>query len=296
MRTEYVVFVCALFVAGGIMTADAKLQVPKNCKDAAEKVLAWMLNPNVTGQDAWVLQMYDHLNCSKCVLFAEKELDKWPSSCNSCTDLYWDHIKEWKSCKSCSRVSQISPASPRTFLPEYVPGLILVLESHFTNGDIRSQINKFHVLVEFIPPSITVQIANIILTSSSNPHDELDAAILQQTQPSTDERVQQLLQHDCIGDLRPNALLGSMKQFAPEEPFDASFWKLLYFKKPSSYIQSIWANALTCKQNQWSQWQKTVFAGITADMVPRHTGAYYTVNFRLRRETNKPGHSSSVRR
>ncbi|KAM3172027.1 hypothetical protein ACTXT7_015383 [Hymenolepis weldensis] len=69
------------------------------------------------------------------------------------------------------QVSQIGPASLRAFLPEYAPGLILF--------------------------------ANIIQTPSSNPHDELDAAILQQIQPSAAERVQQLLQHDCIGDLRP---------------------------------------------------------------------------------------------
>ncbi|KAM3170975.1 hypothetical protein ACTXT7_017540 [Hymenolepis weldensis] len=105
MRTEYVVFVCALFVAGSIMTAEAKLQVPKNCKGAAETVLGWMFNKNVTGQDAWVLQMYGHLNCSRCALFGEKNLDKWPSNCNSCTDLFWDYIKHWKSCKSCKQVN-----------------------------------------------------------------------------------------------------------------------------------------------------------------------------------------------
>ncbi|KAM3183053.1 hypothetical protein ACTXT7_011102 [Hymenolepis weldensis] len=81
--------------------------------------------------------------------------------------------------------------------------------------NIRSQINKFHVLIETIPPSLIVQFTNIIQNPSPNPYGNLKAAILQHTQPFAAERVQKLVQQECVGDLRPNALLTWMKLLAP---------------------------------------------------------------------------------
>ncbi|VDL59796.1 unnamed protein product [Hymenolepis diminuta] len=106
------------------------------------------------------------------------------------------------------QISQINPASLREFLPEHAPGF-----------------------------------ANIIQKLSSNPYDDLKAAILRHIQSSATERVGKLLQQECIGDLKPIALLNRMKLLAPGESFDTNFWKLLHCKKLSSYIQPILANA-----------------------------------------------------
>ncbi|VUZ55076.1 unnamed protein product [Hymenolepis diminuta] len=92
-----------------------------------------------------------------------------------------------------------------------------------------------------------VHFANVTQKSSQNPYDDLKAAILQHTQPSAAERVEKLLQLECIGDLKPTALLYRMKLLAPRECFDTDFWKLLYFKKLPFYIQPILANALKTK-------------------------------------------------
>nr|CDS28096.1 hypothetical transcript [Hymenolepis microstoma] len=98
MRTECIVFVCALFVAGIIAKPpETKLQVSKNCRATAESLLKWLVTSNMTGKDAWVLQMYNHLNCSKCPFFVEKEMKKWPKNCQPCIDDFWDKIKDWKS-------------------------------------------------------------------------------------------------------------------------------------------------------------------------------------------------------
>ncbi|VUZ54495.1 unnamed protein product [Hymenolepis diminuta] len=86
------------------------------------------------------------------------------------------------------QISQINPASLRGFLPDHVPGVFMDLESHFKHNNIRSQINKFHVLIKTIPPFLIVQFANIIQKPSPNPYDDLKAAILQRTQPSISER------------------------------------------------------------------------------------------------------------
>ncbi|VDO09515.1 unnamed protein product [Rodentolepis nana] len=105
MRTEYFVVVCALFVACAIAKPETKLQVSKSCKSSALSLLNWLVAETITGKDAWVLQMYNHLNCSKCPLFADKKLEKWPSNFKACTSLYWDNIKHWKSCKSCENMN-----------------------------------------------------------------------------------------------------------------------------------------------------------------------------------------------
>ncbi|VUZ41571.1 unnamed protein product [Hymenolepis diminuta] len=97
------------------------------------------------------------------------------------------------------------------FLPEYASGVFRVLESHFKLNNIRSQL-------------------------SSNPYCGFKVAILQHTQTSAAVRVEKLLQEECLGDLRPTALLNRMKLLAPEESFDTDFWKLLYSKKLPSYI------------------------------------------------------------
>ncbi|VUZ50218.1 unnamed protein product, partial [Hymenolepis diminuta] len=77
------------------------------------------------------------------------------------------------------QISQIYLASPRAFLPEYILCLFLALESHFTNNNIKSQMNKFQVFIEFLPPTIIVQFTNILQRPSSNPYDDHKAPILQ---------------------------------------------------------------------------------------------------------------------
>ncbi|VUZ44738.1 unnamed protein product [Hymenolepis diminuta] len=121
------------------------------------------------------------------------------------------------------QISQINPASLREFLPEHAPGVFMVLESHFKHNNTRSQINKFHVIIGTIPPSLIVQFANIIQKPSQ---------ILMMTS--------KLLSYDISNHLQPSGI----KLLAPGESLDTDFWKLLYFKKLSSYIQPILANAL----------------------------------------------------
>ncbi|VUZ46035.1 unnamed protein product, partial [Hymenolepis diminuta] len=65
------------------------------------------------------------------------------------------------------------------FSSEYGPNLFLLLEFHLKNNNLRSQINLLHVLIEFIPPSITVQFEDVIRMTSSNPYDDLKFAILE---------------------------------------------------------------------------------------------------------------------
>lgn len=75
---------------------------------------------------------------------------------------------------------------------------------------------------------------SLLITGSyafySNACDDLKAAILQQTRPSAVEQVQKFHQQECIGDLRLTVLLIRMRELAPEESFDAAFWKLVYLK------------------------------------------------------------------
>ncbi|KAM3180456.1 hypothetical protein ACTXT7_016243 [Hymenolepis weldensis] len=82
--------------------------------------------------------------------------------------------------------------------------------------------NKSHVLIETIPPSRIVHFANIIHKTFHNPFDDLKAAILQHTEPSAVERVEKLLQQECVGESRPTAW---MKLLAPGESFHSDFLK-----------------------------------------------------------------------
>ncbi|VDL59509.1 unnamed protein product [Hymenolepis diminuta] len=52
---------------------------------------------------------------------------------------------------------------------------------------------------------------------SLNPYDDLKTALLQPTQPSVAERVQKLLQQECVGNFRVIALLNEIKLLAPRE-------------------------------------------------------------------------------
>ncbi|VUZ42531.1 unnamed protein product, partial [Hymenolepis diminuta] len=89
--------------------------------------------------------------------------------------------------------------------------------------------------------------ANTIQKPSSNPYYDLKAAILQYTQLSATERVQKLLQQQCLEDLRPIALVKLMKLLVSGESFETEFWKLLYFEKLPSYMQPISAKVLKTK-------------------------------------------------
>lgn len=117
MRSEYVVLVCALFVAG--VFAAPKITANKSCKHGYEQMLDWLAKTNITGPDSWILNMHAYKNCSKCPLFKNEELKKWPQSCKICTDHYWDHIKDWKSCSVCSSVNWFCDTCRKHFVETY---------------------------------------------------------------------------------------------------------------------------------------------------------------------------------
>ncbi|VUZ38832.1 unnamed protein product [Hymenolepis diminuta] len=87
-----------------------------------------------------------------------------------------------------TQISQINPASLLEFLSGHAWGVFMVIESHCKDNNIRSQTSKFHILIETIPPFLTVHFANVIQKPSQNPYDDLKAALLQHTQPSAAER------------------------------------------------------------------------------------------------------------
>ncbi|KAM3185118.1 hypothetical protein ACTXT7_007037 [Hymenolepis weldensis] len=76
------------------------------------------------------------------------------------------------------------------------------------------------------------QFVDIIQAPSSNHYGDLK---LQQTQPSAAERVQKLLEQECVEDLQLTALLRKMKLLAHEESFGAEFLKLYHPKFPCVY-------------------------------------------------------------
>ncbi|VUZ49246.1 unnamed protein product [Hymenolepis diminuta] len=98
-------------------------------------------------------------------------------------------------------------------------------EETYTPSPQMSQVNPANLRDVFMVLESHLELRKYHSKAFPNPYDDLKTAILQHIQPSAAERVEKLLQQECVEELRSSEVFNTMKLFAPGESFDTDYWK-----------------------------------------------------------------------
>lgn len=89
------------------------------------------------------------------------------------------------------------------------------IESLFCTRNVKSQLSRFHLVVAALPPDVTIEISDILVSPPNDcPYDFLKAEIIRRLSVSDERRLKELLHNVNAGDRSPSQLLTHMKHLA----------------------------------------------------------------------------------
>ncbi len=95
---------------------------------------------------------------------------------------------------------------------------------------------------EALTAGIAHEVSDILLAPMSETlYDNLKKAILDRTQPTTAERMSQLLAQQPVVDGRPTQPVRLMQQAPGDDPLEGDFWKQFFIKRLPAKIQPVLA-------------------------------------------------------
>ncbi|CAN7979843.1 unnamed protein product [Ixodes pacificus] len=122
----------------------------------------------------------------------------------------------------------------------------LQAESQFHLTHITSQQRMYHHVVSALSPTAADEVYDVLSNpSTTNPYDQLKAALLQRTEASERTRWQQLLSAEELGDRRPSQLLRRMTQLLGERAstIDGALLRELFLQRLPPNVQMVLAAA-----------------------------------------------------
>ncbi|KAG0430774.1 hypothetical protein HPB47_022389 [Ixodes persulcatus] len=122
----------------------------------------------------------------------------------------------------------------------------LQAESQFHLTHITSQQRMYHHVVSVLSPTAADEVYDVLCNpSTTNPYDQLKAALLQRTEASERTRWQQLLSAEELGDRRPSQLLRRMTQLLGERAstIDDALLRELFLQRLPPNVQMVLAAA-----------------------------------------------------
>ena len=107
------------------------------------------------------------------------------------------------------------------------------VEAHFATRRITQQQTKFDHVVASLAPDVAMEVRDIILTPPpDDPYDNLKTALINRITLSEQQRLQQLLHAEELGDRRPSQLLRKMDQLLGEKDRPPFFRELFLQRLP----------------------------------------------------------------
>ncbi|KAG0413885.1 hypothetical protein HPB47_008947 [Ixodes persulcatus] len=122
----------------------------------------------------------------------------------------------------------------------------LQAESQFHLTHITSQQRMYHHVVSVLSPTAADEVYDVLSNpSTTNPYDQLKAALLQRTEASERTRWRQLLSAEELGDRRPSQLLRRMTQLLGERAstIDDALLRELFLQRLPPNVQMVLAAA-----------------------------------------------------
>jgi len=105
--------------------------------------------------------------------------------------------------------------------------------------NITKQRQKFRHLINLLPMSVQLDVEGLIIDPpSESPYDTIKEALLRKLTDSDDAKLQQILEHETLGDRKPSQLLAAMRRAA------------IGFNFPDNVMRALWLRKLphSCKQ------------------------------------------------
>ncbi|CAN7938066.1 unnamed protein product [Ixodes hexagonus] len=125
----------------------------------------------------------------------------------------------------------------------------LHIEATFRWGRITSQSAMFDYVVVALPEAATALVRDILRTPSADlPYDRLKTELIRRTTASEQQRLQQLLTSEELGDRKPSELLLRMHQLLGDkaENLDISIFRELFLQRLPQDVRMVLTTADPC--------------------------------------------------
>ena len=128
------------------------------------------------------------------------------------------------------------------FYPQDPTLWFLQVESQFITQRVTSERSKFHYVVGALQPDTVVLVRDLLLNPpAEEPYTQLKQQLIQRTSTSSQQRIQQLLSAEELGDQKPSHLLRRLQQLAGDTPVEASFLRELFLQRLPSQCRLVLA-------------------------------------------------------
>lgn len=140
-------------------------------------------------------------------------------------------------------VAAVSVKLP-SFWPSDVELWFSLCEAEFDICKISRQETMFGHIIRALPQEIAQEVRDLIVSRpSTDPYDELKAAIIKRTSVSEHSRLRQLLSEEELGDRKPSQLLRRMRHLLGHRNFDEGLLRQLFVQRLPLHAQAILATS-----------------------------------------------------
>ena len=117
------------------------------------------------------------------------------------------------------------------------------VEAQFLTRQITAQNTKFAYVISSLSPEIAQEIRDLILSPPADcPYDTLKTELIRRTSASEQQRLQQLLISEELGDKKPSQFLRKLRQLLSDNPLEDGLLRHLFLQRLPTNVKLILAS------------------------------------------------------